>query len=315
MEAINPKDAEEAGSAMQKHLEKVEKDSTKGVKLTMRQIGIHLGYWTTGWLDDVLPLLERASNAGFDGAELPLRCPEEMDFSAIYRVAVDLGLKLTCCTSLPTNADLSSRKQVIRQRGIDRLKRCLEGAATVKSPVLAGIIYTGWGASEDNEPLTERWKRSAEALAPIAKMAESLNITLCLEVVNRFEGAFINNVTEGLTFLKQFHGINNMKLLLDTFHLNIEEDDLAEAVRRAGAQLGHFHCAANNRKRPGLGHIPWSDLRCVLDDIDYRGWLVMESFVANTGLVGPITHPIFVMREELDDYATAAAAFMRETLA
>ena len=248
-------------------------------------IGIHLSYWTSQWSDGVLPLLERARTAGFDGAELPLLDPAHMDYQALHRQADGLGLRLTCCTGLPADADISSPDPAARQRGIDHLMTCLDGAAAVQSPVLAGVIYLGWGAQApdgDPQPFIER---SASVLRTVAPEAGERGVTLCLEVLNRYESFFLNSVDEGLRFLRDIDS-PHVKLNLDTYHMNIEEDDIPQALRNAGPALGHLHCSANNRKRPGLGHIPWAGIGEALEEIDYEGWLVMECFVTHDDEVG-----------------------------
>ena len=279
----------------------------------MRPIGIHLSYWTSCWSDDVLPLLRRAREAGFDGAELPLLNPAAMDFRALCHEADRLGLRLTCCTGLPPDGDISHPEAAVRQRGIDHLMRCLDGAAEVDSPVLAGVLHFGWGAAIPDGNIEDYRQRSVEVLCEVSAEAGKRNVILCLELLARYEGFFLNTVGEGLRFLSEV-GSPHVKLNLDTFHMNIEEDNIAEAIRRAGKALGHLHCSANNRKRPGLGHIPWSEVRRALDEIDYRGWLVMECFVGSGDEMGRTMRIWRPLTDDLDADARAGASFLRERL-
>jgi D-psicose/D-tagatose/L-ribulose 3-epimerase len=106
-----------------------------------------------------------------------------------------------------------------------------------------------------------------------------------------------------------------IKLHLDTFHLNIEEENIADAIRTAGPWLGHLHCSENNRRRPGAGHIPWTAVRQALDDIGYTGWIVMESFVRPEGEVGRTLSIWRPLADDLDAEAQAGARFMRRELA
>ena len=273
-------------------------------------IGIHLSYWTSQWSDAVLPLLERARHAGFDGAELPLLDPAHMDFRALRSQADALDLQITCCTGLPADADISSPDPAARQRGIDHLMYCLDGAASVQSPVLAGVIYLGWGAQAPHGDLQPFIKRSAAVVCGLAVEAGKRGVTLCLEVLNRYESFFLNTVGEGLQFLQEIDS-PYVKLNLDTYHMNIEEDDISLALRNAGSALGHLHCSANNRKRPGLGHIPWAGIRQALDDIDYGGWLVMECFVAHGDEVGRTMRTWRSLSVDRDADAREGANFLR----
>jgi len=93
--------------------------------------------------------------------------------------------------------------------------------------------------------------------------------------------------------------------------MNIEEHDIAGAIRQAGEQLSHLHCSASNRKRPGLGHVPWAEIRQALDEIDYQGWLVMECFVRSGDEVGRTMRTWRPLSADLDADARAGAAFLR----
>ena len=273
-------------------------------------IGIHLSYWTNQWSDSVLPHLDKASQAGFDGAELPLLDPARMDFPGFRRRADDLGLRLTCCTGLPEDSDISSTDPAAQQRGIDHLMYCLDGASEVRSPVLAGVTYAGWNANPPEGDLGDARRRSSEVLHMIAEEAGKRQVILCVEALNRYEGFLLNTVSEGLQFMREIDS-PHVKLNLDTYHMNIEEDDIAEALRDAGDALGHLHCSDNNRKRPGLGHIPWSDIGDALRDIDYRGWLVMECFVISGDEVGRTSRTWRPLSADRDADAKAGADLLR----
>jgi D-psicose/D-tagatose/L-ribulose 3-epimerase len=143
------------------------------------------------------------------------------------------------------------------------------------------------------------------------KIAEDLGVLLCMEALNRFEGYLINTAKQGIEIIEEV-GSDWLKLHLDTFHLNMEADDIADEIRKAGDYLGHFHCVANNRKIPGAGHIPWNDVRQALRDVGYRGYLVAETFVNPAGEVG---RGLFIWRklaDDLDASAKQAAEFLRD---
>lgn len=275
-----------------------------------RPIGIHLSYWQTNWSQNVAPFIQKAKQAGFDGAEFPLLSPFEIDFP-FWRAALDEhNMRATCGTGLNPQVDITSPDRDIRAAGIRYLEACLNGAAVLGSPVLGGLTYAPWGYFPQGDHSVYRCN-CIESLKQVAEIAEKNQVTLCLEVVNRFEGYLINTVQQGLELLQE---VNSpfVRLHLDTFHLNIEEDQIAPAIRLAANQLGHFHCCENNRKRPGLGHIPWLEVRQALDSVQYQGWLVVESFVNPAGEVG---RDLFIWRtlsDVLDEDATNAAEFLRK---
>ncbi len=279
----------------------------------MGPIGIHLSYWQTAWDDDLLPLIGRAAEAGYDGAELPLLAPEALDVARLKSALADHGLQATCGTGLSPQTDITHPNAGVRTAGIEQLRRCLEIAAALDSPVLGGVTYAPWGVFPEDD-LAARRRRCIASLQEVGKIAEDMGVTLCLEVLNRFEGYLLNTVAQGLALLAEI-GSPAVKLHLDTFHLNIEEDDIGAAIIAAGPQLGHVHCSANHRGCPGTGHIPWRDVRRALKAIDYQGWRVVEAYVRPEGEVG---HSVFVWRavsETLDADARRAAAFLRQEVA
>jgi D-psicose/D-tagatose/L-ribulose 3-epimerase len=116
-------------------------------------------------------------------------------------------------------------------------------------------------------------------------VAQSLGITMSMEVVNRYETLILNTAEEAVRFCNEVRN-PNIKVLLDTFHMNIEEDNIADAIRTAGNQLGHLHIGEGNRKLPGQGHLPWDEIGTALREIGFKGGAVMEPFILQGGQVG-----------------------------
>ena len=148
------------------------------------------------------------------------------------------------------------------------------------------------------------------------KKAEDLGLIYHVEVVNRFEQFLLNTAEEAVAYVKRV-GSPNLKILLDTYHMNIEEDSFDQAIRTAGALLGHLHTGESNRKPPGRGHLPWKEIGAALKATAFAGWVVMEPFLMPGGEIG---RDIKVNRElmpdsDLDEEARRACAFTRGFLA
>ncbi len=267
-----------------------------------QKIGIHLSYWQESWSDALPPLFTRVREAGFEVAELPLLSPETMDFPALRAGLDTAGLLVSCGTGLNPDTDITSPDPDVRKAGLAHLRACLKGAAVLGSPVLGGVTYAPWGFFPENDWAGRR-RRCVDSLKRAGDLAAEHGVTLCLEVLNRFEGYLINTVEQGLALLDAV-GHPSLRLHLDTFHMNIEEDDLGAAIQLAGDRLGHFHCVANNRKSPGKGHIDWKKIRTALQAVDYQGYLVAETFVNPAGDVG---RSLFIWRKLADDLAENAA--------
>lgn len=273
------------------------------------KIGIHLSYWQEAWGDDLIPLVAKAKGAGFDVAEFPLLDPTGLDYPEIKAALADLGMMASCGTGLGPDTDITHPNKTIRQAGLNHLRACLEGAASLGSPILGGVTYAPWAVFPTDD-FSQRRKNSITSLKEVVKIAEDCGVSLCLEVLNRFEGYLINTVEQGIEIIEEV-GSAYLKLHLDTFHLNMEADDIGAEIRSSGKYLGHFHCVANNRKIPGAGHIPWGEVKKVLNDIGYKGYLVAETFVNPAGEVG---RGLFIWRKLADDLdlaASQAAEFLR----
>lgn len=179
------------------------------------------------------------------------------------------------------------------------------------------IIYGYWpGALPEHEDKRSYVDRSIASMKEAAKLAAGLNVQLNLEVVNRFEQFIMNTSSEAVEFVKRVDS-SSVKILLDTFHMNIEEDSIQSAVETAAGYLGHVHIGENNRRPPGHGHIPWNELASSLKRINYKGYVVMEPFLMPGGQVG---RDIRVFRDmsigvDLDAEAHRAVEFIRAKLA
>jgi D-psicose/D-tagatose/L-ribulose 3-epimerase len=231
--------------------------------------------------------------------------------------ADDRGISLTYCVGLQHQYDVSSKDKATRDNGIAFLRKMAGAVGEMGGGKIGGIIYAAWPATmpkgeTDKRPYLEH---SIASMKEAAKTAEDNDVLFNVEVVNRFEQFLLNTCDEALAYVEAV-GSPNVKMLLDTFHLNIEEDFIGEALIKAGDKLGHFHIGENNRMPPGYGHIPWTEIGAALRKINYTGDVVMEPFVMPGGQVG---EDIKVFRDmsvglDLDEEARKALLFMRGVL-
>lgn len=287
------------------------------------KVGIYYAFWEQEWTADYFKYVDKVSRLGFDVLELAAAGLETMSAASrkdLSRAASDAGIELTYCIGLPAQYDLASPDSATRAYGMDYVRKLLDMIGEMDGKILGGILYSCWPASQfpqgDKRPW---WDRGVASVQKVAQTAKDNGVTICLEVVNRFEQFLLNTAAEGVQFAKEV-GSDSVKLLLDSFHMNIEEDFIGDAVRSAQGYLGHLHIGEANRKAPGRGHMCWDDLIDGLHDAHYTGRIVMEPFVKMGGQVGQdirMWHDLSDGGDEayLDGEAAFALNFIRTKLA
>ncbi len=285
----------------------------------MNRFGIYYAFWTHDWDADFLPYVDKVSGLGFDILEVNAGTIATMSTEqrrALRARAQEKGLELSYCIGLTADHDVSSESESTRRSGVDFLKDMAKAIGEMGGGKLSGIIYSCWPATIARaEEKPRRLERSLASMREAVKVAEDQGVFFNVEVVNRFEQFLLNTCEEALEYVGSV-GSPNLKILLDTYHMNIEEDDICAAIKRAGASLGHLHIGENNRKPPSYGHIPWLGIGETLRAMNYNGSIVMEPFLLPGGEVG---RDIKVWRDlmpgaDLDAEAKKALDFVRKTL-
>ena len=279
----------------------------------MLRIGINTWAWVAPLTDEGLArLAPRIKAWGFDAIELPLQRPGDWDPARAGELLAGLGLTPAVCAGLKPDHDLLAEDEETVRRTQDFVRHCVRTASRLGAAVVAGPLYSPPGRTWLLDADTRRaiTARLVERLRPLAEEAAEQGVTLALEPLSRFETSLINTVDQALDVVD---GIAGLGILLDTFHMNIEERDLPAAVRAAGANLAHVQVCGNDRGAPGGDHTDWPGLFDALAGISYRGQVTIESFLAPALAV-----PMSVWRPlatDPDALATEGLAFLRTQLA
>ena len=237
---------------------------------------IHAALWNRTWADDVAPFVRAAADLGFDAVEVSL-LGDEAGFARVAQVAREAGVRLTCTTGLAAATDVGSADPDVRAAGRAALERAVRSAETLGSRLLAGVVYGAWGVV-DPDRREERLAYAAEALAAVAPAAADAGVTIAVEAINRYETDLINTADQALALVSAI-GAPNVGVLMDAYHMNIEEKDPAAALRRCGDRLVHVHVAGRGRGVPEAATLEAFGLREALRDVRYQGTITCEMFV------------------------------------
>ena len=281
--------------------------------------GIYYAYWEQEWASDYIPYIEKVAKLGFDFLEIactPINGYSDQQLKDIRQAAKDNGIFLTAGHGPAPSQNLASADPAIVKSAKEFFTTLLKNLEKLDIHTIGGGIYSYWPV-DYSKPIDKAgdWERSVKNVREIGKVAADCGVDYCLEVLNRFEGYLLNTAEEGVEFVKQV-GLPSVKVMLDTFHMNIEEDSMADAIRQTKGLLGHFHTGEANRRVPGRGRMPWREIGNALQDIGYDGLVCMEPFVRMGGTVGS---DIKVWRdisrgasiEQLDREAAESVAFER----
>jgi 5-keto-L-gluconate epimerase len=214
---------------------------------------------------------------GFEGVEIAVRDPALVSAAKIQALAQKNGLAVAAIGTGQAWVDeglcFGDPVPAVRDRAVERIRRQLELGKTLSAKVIIGLIR-GRGGPGGNLDESRKWM--LEAMAELAAYAEEISAPgLLFEPINRYETKLYSSLQSGIALLREQRW-PRVELLADTFHMNIEDRDLAGTLREAGSLLGHVHLADSNRLAPGQGHTEFGPILAALKEIGYAGWLSAE---------------------------------------
>ena len=241
------------------------------------KIGIHAYAWCSQWSNETLHLIDKVKNLGLDFIEIPLMCLETFDSKAVKERLQHCDLEATTSTVLLGDTDITSFDPEIRKKGVEYLKACIRATNEIGAKVFSGVIYSQYVKPATKMPSEQEWQFSADALREVAQYAQNFGINIGFEPVTRYESYLLNTCEQALK-LKEMVGEENVKIHLDTYHMNVEEKSFYDATKLAGKDLVHYHLCENDRVIPGTGLVDWDGVFKALAEINYDGYVGMEGF-------------------------------------
>lgn len=242
----------------------------------MTSFGAHAFIWAGDWTPEGAEMvIGGAAEAGLDFVEIPLLRPENVDVSGTRTLLERHNIGCTCSLGLPENIHLPFAPE----KAQEFLKKAVNVTAELGSPALSGVIYGHLGTLTGRPPEEEELELIAEVLGEVARYAAEKEVSLGIEAVNRYETYLINLAEQASSMLERI-GEPNMFAHLDTYHMNIEEKGFRDSIATLGPELQYIHLSESDRGTPGTGNVHWDEVFQGLQDIEYDGRLVMESFAA-----------------------------------
>ncbi|MFI1227196.1 MULTISPECIES: sugar phosphate isomerase/epimerase family protein [unclassified Streptomyces] len=282
---------------------------------TRRAIGANPWIWhspvTEKALAEVLP---RLAAWGFDCVEIPLEQPGDWQPATAAELLGDQGLTPAAVLAvMPPGRDLVRAGPSVVRATQDYLRQCVDAAARIGAPVVAGPVYTAVGRTwqMDDAERTSAYEQWRENIAPVVAHAAEAGVRIAVEPLNRYETSLFNTVDQTVAAMDGLPA-GTIGIALDTYHQNIEERSLPDAVRRATGRIFHVQVCANDRGAPGDDHLDWPGFLDALDDEGHQGPLCIESFTAHNATIAVAASVWRPLAPSQDALATRGLAFLRK---
>lgn len=235
--------------------------------------------WTSPFTTETVSLFPKIKEMGYDAVEIPVEYPEMIDGKKVKEALTQNGLKAVVCGAFGPTRDFTHDDPAFHQTCLDYISQCFELCNTWEAEFLAGPMYSAVGKARmcSPEQRNTEWERAVTNLHKVCQMAASHGLKIALEPLNRFESDMVNTVED---VVKLIQDINHpaANIMVDVFHMNIEEADMEKAVTLAGDNLIHVQVADNYRGTPGTGQTRWDALIRGLQAVDYQRVVSIESF-------------------------------------
>ena len=241
------------------------------------KIGISGFAWTARFERSHLELLPLVKAMGLSALEVPMFDPEALPVESIRAGFEAQNLDCTVCAILPGQYNPMSPDAQMRREAILHLSRCIKMAAAMGSKMLGGPLFSPIGYLPDHRPTQQEWSWAVEAFRALADTLEEYDMNLAIEPVNRSETFFLRTGADARRLCEEI-GNPRIGVTIDTFHANIEEQNISNAIRSLGPHLRHIHASENDRGPLGRGHVPFAEIISALKAVGYDGYLMIEGF-------------------------------------
>lgn len=246
---------------------------------TTIKLGVSTWLWTSPFTTETVDLFPKIKSMGYDAVEIPVEYPDKIDGKKVKEALLKHGLAAVVCGAFGPTRDLTHDDPSVHKTCFAYIAECLDLCTMWDAQFLAGPMYSAVGKARMVSPEQRKieWDRAVNNLQKVCQMAGDKGLSIALEPLNRFESDLINTAEDVMRLIDD---INHpaAKVLLDGFHMAIEEPDLEKAITSVGDRLIHVQVSENYRGTPGTGQTPWFALKSGLEKINYSGVVSIESF-------------------------------------
>jgi len=278
-------------------------------------IGINSWVWTSPFTNESLGLLKKAADLGYDSFEFPIEDPSHVTASKVKDAIKSSGLRPLVCGAFGPSRDLTSDEPKYRQESLDYILATLKLCEAWGAKVMAGPMYSAVGKRRQVSPSQKKkeWELAVKGLRKAGEMAADHGVILGVEPLNRFETDLVNTCEQAVKLVNDI-GHDNVRIHLDTFHMNIEEKSIEGAIKLAGKKLVHMHVCENDRGAPGTGLVDWEGLAKGLKAVGYKGDAVVESFTPECKTIAAAAAIWRPLAKSQDQLASEGVKFLKKLL-
>lgn len=277
--------------------------------------GVSTWLWTSPFDIEALALFPKVKSMGFDVVEIPIEDPDLIPIAETKQALDDHGLTPIICGAFGPTKDLTHEDSKVHQHCFDYIQACFDIGNALGGQFLAGPMYSAVGKTRmlPAEERKREWDLAVRNLQKVCTMASDAGQLIALEPLNRFESDLVNTAVDVRRLVAD---INHpaAQILLDSFHMTIEEKDIRAAINTAGDRLLHIQVSENHRGVPGTGLTPWGDFTEGIKDIQYQGTISIESFTPNNVELAGAVCIWKTMAESQDAFAEKGLEFLRQTI-
>lgn len=276
--------------------------------------GVSTWLWTSPFTTASVELFPKIKAMGYDVVEIPVEDPALIDGKKVKLALDDHGLEAVVCGAFSPTRDLTHDDEAYHEICFQYIRQCFDLCNTLGTSFFAGPMYSAVGKARMVAPAQRKteWERAVKNIHKVCEMAEKQALSVALEPLNRFESDLINTAEDVVRLIKEVDHAR-AKVLLDGFHMAIEEPNIEKAILTAGDKLIHVQVSENYRGTPGTGQTPWQDFKSGLEKINYQGTVSIESFTPENKELAAAVCIWKNLAKSQDDFAADGLAFLKKT--